>query len=280
MSIFSQLQADPTGTIIMLLYRIPAVLIALTLHELAHGYVALRCGDPTAQMMGRLSFNPLRHLDPIGAVFMLLFGFGWARPVPVNPRNFRRFRLDDFLVSIAGITVNLLLFLFTTVVMVGLNRLIFSPEMWQLGLPLLTPREFLAFDGVNFGNILTGEDYFFVQHVSGNMYNAIDASALAEYIRYPWLLYLQRFFMIFSMINLSLAVFNFLPIPPLDGYHVFNDVLARGKLQIPYKVIRFLTIALMLLCFFTNIISNLIGTVIYFLQGHLVNGLLWLFGGA
>ena len=138
MSIFSQLQADPTGTIIMLLYRIPAVLIALTLHELAHGYVALRCGDPTAQMMGRLSFNPLRHLDPIGAVFMLLFGFGWARPVPVNPRNFKRFRLDDFLVSIAGITVNLLLFLFTTVVMVGLNRLIFSPEMWQLGLPLLT----------------------------------------------------------------------------------------------------------------------------------------------
>ena len=71
MSIFSQLQSDPTGTIIMVLYRIPAVLIALTLHELAHGYVALRCGDPTAQMMGRLSFNPLRHLDPIGAVFML-----------------------------------------------------------------------------------------------------------------------------------------------------------------------------------------------------------------
>ena len=89
LSILSQLQSDPVSTLIALLYRVPAVLIALTLHELAHGYVALRCGDPTAQMMGRLSFNPLRHLDPVGTAFMLLFGFGWARPVPVNPRNFK-----------------------------------------------------------------------------------------------------------------------------------------------------------------------------------------------
>ena len=110
LSILSQLQSDPVSTLIALLYRVPAVLIALTLHELAHGYVALRCGDPTAQMMGRLSFNPLRHLDPVGMAFMLLFGFGWARPVPVNPRNFKHFRRDDLLVSIAGVAMNLILF--------------------------------------------------------------------------------------------------------------------------------------------------------------------------
>ena len=264
----------------MLLYRIPAVLIALTLHEMAHGYVALRCGDPTAQMMGRLSFNPLRHLDPIGTVFMLLFGFGWARPVPVNPRNFRRFRRDDFLVSIAGITVNLLLFLATTVVMVGVNQLIFSPDMWRQGYPLLTPREFLSFDGANFGNIMLGADYLFVHHVRDNLYSAVDLSYLSAYIRFPWLLYLQRFFMIFSMINLGLAVFNLLPIPPLDGYRLVNDALAKGRLNIPYNVVRGLGFAFMLLCFFTSIVSNLIGTVIYFVQGRLVGALLWIFGVA
>ena len=111
MNILSQLMDETTrlSAVIALLYRVPAVLIALTLHELAHGYVALRCGDPTAQMLGRLTFNPLRHLDPIGTLFMFLFGFGWARPVPVNPRNFKRFRRDDFLVSAAGVTVNFLL---------------------------------------------------------------------------------------------------------------------------------------------------------------------------
>ena len=88
---------------------IPA-LVCITLHELAHGYVALRCGDPTAQMMGRLSFNPLRHLNLFGTICMFLFGVGWANPVPVNPRNFRSFRRDDFLVSIAGIVTNLLLY--------------------------------------------------------------------------------------------------------------------------------------------------------------------------
>ena len=74
MGILSGLRSDPVGTLIVLLYQIPAILIALTLHELAHGYVAYRCGDPTAQMMGRLTFNPLKHLDPIGTLLMVLCG--------------------------------------------------------------------------------------------------------------------------------------------------------------------------------------------------------------
>ena len=74
MRLFSQLQSDPIPTLIALLYEIPAILIALTLHELAHGYVALRCGDPTARMMGRMTLNPFKHLDPVGVLMMLVLG--------------------------------------------------------------------------------------------------------------------------------------------------------------------------------------------------------------
>lgn len=68
------------------LIRIPIILFSLTVHEIAHGYTAYKLGDPTAKSLGRLSLNPLKHLDPIGALCMLLFGFGWAKPVPINTR--------------------------------------------------------------------------------------------------------------------------------------------------------------------------------------------------
>lgn len=80
---------------------VPA-LLAVTLHEVAHGYAAERFGDPTARLLGRLTLNPLRHLDPIGTLALLFFGFGWARPVPVNFRNLRRLRQDMIMVATAG----------------------------------------------------------------------------------------------------------------------------------------------------------------------------------
>ena len=76
--------------VVSLLLSLPVVLLALSLHELAHGYVAYKCGDPTAKHFGRLTLNPLRHLDPVGFGCMLLIGFGWANPVPVNSRYFRK----------------------------------------------------------------------------------------------------------------------------------------------------------------------------------------------
>ena len=75
-------------TLIDLLLSLPAVLLSLTLHECAHGYIAYRLGDPTARDLGRLTLNPIRHLDPIGAISLLIFHVGWAKPVPINPRNF------------------------------------------------------------------------------------------------------------------------------------------------------------------------------------------------
>ncbi|MGL5796915.1 MAG: site-2 protease family protein, partial [Cetobacterium sp.] len=97
----------------MFVFKIIILLFSLVLHELAHGYTALLCGDKTAKKSGRLSFNPLKHLDPVGAlipIFMLLSGsnfiFGWAKPVPVNYFAFKNGRLGEFLVSIAGVVTN------------------------------------------------------------------------------------------------------------------------------------------------------------------------------
>ncbi len=87
---------------------VPA-LFAVTLHEVSHGYVAERLGDPTARLLGRLTLNPLRHLDPIGTIALLYFGFGWARPVPVNFNNLRRPRQDMIWVALAGPLTNFFL---------------------------------------------------------------------------------------------------------------------------------------------------------------------------
>ncbi len=86
----------------LLMLRIPALLIAVTIHEYAHGRVALEFGDPTAQRAGRLTFNPISHLDPIGTLMIILAGFGWAKPVPVNPYNFSDYRKGMLWVSLAG----------------------------------------------------------------------------------------------------------------------------------------------------------------------------------
>lgn len=169
MSLFS----DPLLFLRNLLLSAPAILIALTLHELAHGLVAYWCGDPTAKMMGRLSLNPLRHLDPIGTAVLVLVGFGYAKPVPVNPRYFKKPRLYDFFVSIAGITMNMILF------------------------------------------ALFGMAYFsYINFASDAMFN--------EYIAY--------FLFYCAQINACLAVFNVLPLPPLDGYHMVNDLLLKRPL--------------------------------------------------
>ena len=276
MSILSQLQSDPTGTLIALLYRLPAVLIALTLHEMAHGYVALRCGDPTAQMLGRLTFNPLRHLDPVGTLFMFLFGFGWARPVPVNPRNFKNFRRDDLLVSLAGVTMNFCLFFVSMLLLTGLNELLWKPEMWELHYPLITRRDFLSFEGWNFNSIFSGQNYLFTQKVT-----ALSGRVLEDgyylYLRTPWLLYVQRFLMNFTMINLGLSIFNLLPIPPLDGYHVVNDIFLRGKLHIPARVMNIIMIGLLAAFYFTHFASELIGRAMDAVQGGVLDAILWIF---
>jgi Zn-dependent protease len=98
-----------TIQLVIKLLSLPSILIALTIHECAHGYAAYKLGDPTAKITGRLSINPLRHLDPIGFLCMLIFGFGWAKPVPINTRYFKNPKRDMALSSLAGPVSNLLL---------------------------------------------------------------------------------------------------------------------------------------------------------------------------
>lgn len=143
-----------------LILGIPAILLAIAFHELAHGFVAYKLGDPTPKYQGRLTLNPMAHLDPLGAIALLVFKIGWAKPVLINPQYFKNRKRDTALVSIAGPLSNVLL-------------------AWL------------------FYNILR-----FVP-------NLMPSLSLAR------TMYL--FLLMNVQINLGLAAFNLLPIPPLDG---------------------------------------------------------------
>ena len=91
------------------IYSLPGLLVAIIFHELAHGYTAYLLGDNTAKNAGRLSLNPIKHIDPIGFISMLVFKFGWAKPVPINPMNFKKRKRDTILVSLAGPVSNFII---------------------------------------------------------------------------------------------------------------------------------------------------------------------------
>ena len=157
-----------TETLYWILFAIPSILIASTVHEYAHGLAAYKLGDPTAKAYGRLTLNPIKHIDPIGALSMILFRFGWSKPVPINEYNFKNREIGTALVSFAGPLSNLLL-----VAIFGSINLIFHPPLDSIfGIFLFT----------------------------------------------------------FTLINISLAIFNLIPIPPLDGHKIVRAFLP-GKLR-------------------------------------------------
>lgn len=167
-----------------LLIRIPAILAALTVHEFAHGWIAWRFGDPTARNAGRLTLNPLGHLDVFGTI-MLFFGpFGWAKPVPVNPYNFSNPKRDDLFVSLAGPVSNILLAL-----------------------------------------------------VSGWTFRLLPASWLS-----PGLI---LFFQLLIGINIGIAFFNLIPVPPLDGSHILADLLPDRLIPSYYNKMRYMPVIFM-----------------------------------
>ncbi|TFG89727.1 MAG: site-2 protease family protein [Syntrophobacterales bacterium] len=159
MGLINLLIKDP---LTFVLIAVP-LLYSVILHELAHGWVAYRMGDPTAKMMGRLSLNPLRHLDPVGTLMLFFVGFGWARPVPVNFANLRGGRRELILVSSAGIIVNTILAFLSILLL----RLLASPEQ-----------------------SVTGTALYYMAHI-----------------------------------NIILAAFNLIPIPPLDGSKILMGFL-------------------------------------------------------
>lgn len=215
------------------LVNLPAFVIALTLHEAAHAYVALRCGDPTAKLMGRLTLNPLRHLDPKGFLFMFIAGVGWAKPVPVDPRNFRNPRRDDFLVSVAGILANLLLFLLSTCVLYGFVT--------------------AAMNGRGYGEYWLRFGYQYAFGLTEDLIVPELGQAAGLF---------HRFFVNLAIVNISLALFNLLPVPPLDGYHVFNHLILRNKNLFASSRMRQLGSLLILALVVSGVFSKIFNVVV------------------
>jgi len=167
---------DIKQAIISILLTLPVILIALSFHEASHAYVAFKMGDRTAYNLGRMTFNPIKHLDPIGFLCMLVFGYGWAKPVPINARNFRDPKRGMALTAIAGPICNVIL----GVISSALYALVlFLGIVFQ---PALAEAEFLS----NVMSVLT------------------------------------IFFYYGGMLNLMLAVFNMIPLPPFDGSRFFS----------------------------------------------------------
>lgn len=267
---FDWLKADPLNFASYLITMIVTFVMSLVLHECAHGYMALRCGDPTAKMLGRLSLNPLRHLDPIGTICMFLFGFGWAKPVPVNPRNFQNYRRDDFLVSIAGVATNLTIFIICSLLAVLLNLGIWKTDM----LPLLDIVYGGASGAGDMVNIFSNQgDPIVLYIVYGQSYDWLE-----PFINTPVLLYVQRALLMLADVNLLLAIFNLIPLPPLDGFHVLNDTLLGGKLQLNTQMYYVAKGILFILLYSTNFVGTLLNKGSELIGGSVIRMFLMLTG--
>jgi Zn-dependent protease len=203
---------DLSGIIQTIAISLPPLLLALTLHELAHGYVALRFGDETARWAGRLTLNPIKHMDPLGT-FFILFGMitrapviGWAKPVPVNPHNLRRPHTDMIWVALAGPATNLLLAIISALALKW-----FPHPAWWAGSPVASG-------------------------IAIPLYGMLNASM--------W-------------INVGLAIFNLLPVPPLDGARVLNGVLPRRQ-AITFSQLEPYGFIILLLLFMSGAIQQVI----------------------
>ena len=240
MSEFVQtLISEPLAFLDQSIYRVLAVLIGLCCHEWGHAYAAYRCGDPTAKMMGRLTLNPMAHLDPMGAILMFFAGFGWAKPVPVNPWRFKGDRVKcDLFVSLAGITVNLILFVLFTALAVGASLLMWMPEVVEYyGLTALLSYEYNAVWSVISGTVM--QDFGML-------------------IGRSWLVPVVRLCAYTALVNINLAVFNLLPLPPLDGYHVVNDLIFKGRFNLSRKAFQIGMVVVLLLSY-----KGVLGDIIY-----------------
>lgn len=219
-----EILADPKGMLLFFLLALPGRMLAISAHEAAHGWVANRCGDPTARLMGRVTLNPLRHLDPLGILMMVLFGFGWAKPVPVNPLNYKHYRRDDLRVSLAGITMNLILFCAGTLLLYGaaaltLRHLPYHASSWFASEDMYRT----VIDGVP--ALVTGQYYYELPELM--KYGVSLSDILIAPVFGQVAGYLYQMLAYFVTTNLVLAVFNLIPVPPLDGYHVLNDLLLK-----------------------------------------------------
>ena len=207
--LYSILNSGGKIDFLQIIMRILAVtvtmIVILPFHELAHGFIANKLGDNTAKRMGRLTFNPAAHLDPMGALCLFLVGFGWAKPVPVNMRKLKNPNRDMALVALAGPVANLI------AALVG----------------ALLGNLFIVLLGRSFGSTM--------------WFNAI-----------------EMFFEYYISVNVGLAVFNLIPLPPLDGSKILGAFLPTELYVKQLEYERYLSIGLLVLIWI-GIVDKIIG---------------------
>lgn len=215
MIIFNILSSgEPATTILVLLGAwLISITFAIVSHEFSHAFAASKMGDPTARLAGRMTMNPAKHLDPIGTLCLIVFGFGWAKGVPVNPTLFRNYRKGQIWVSLSGVTTNMILGIFFTFLS-AISILFFNPDILIL-------------------------------------------------------LFLQDLFIYSAIINYILAVFNILPIYPLDGFSLLQAFLPYDNKFMLFM--RKYGILVLLLLLFTGLFSYLINAVLSLFYDRLID---------
>jgi Zn-dependent protease len=220
-------------------FQMIAFLFAISVHESAHAWTANRCGDPTARMLGRISLNPIVHIDPVGTIVMpliaLFTGFpviGWAKPTPVDPRNFKNHVVDDILTSVAGPVSNF-------IVATGALAVMFVIAKTSV------------------------EGHGLVQSMPFTFRGGIAAMGGSSFL-VPLTLFMYELL----FLNVILAVFNLIPVPPLDGSHVLRHFLSEPIRKAYDRVGIFGLLALVYLG--GNLLTRLISPFLQFFNGILI----------
>ena len=211
--------------VVLILFEFVALIFALSVHEYAHAWMASRLGDQTARMLGRLTLNPIKHIDPLGSVLLPLisafYGFpllGWAKPTPVTPRNFRNYKRDDVLVAVAGPAANVIFAVISLVLLLVIRFVLPGGKMLMLAAVATSMR-------------------------------VPDFQVTSAGLLFPVVLLLYSLI----VVNLLLFVFNLFPIPPLDGARVLVHYLPPKAAETYQRMGSILNLVLFLVLLNTGI---------------------------